>query len=126
MNARAARAGLNGFIPSPPKTCFATKIAKTEPTTAIQSGMPAGRLRARRSPVTTAERSPIVLSRFIRMRQTASVTMQVDTHVAIVHTAGIPKNQMPAAAVGRSAMITSSMMRETLACECVCGEELRM
>ena len=52
--------------------------------------------------------------------------MQVDTHVAIVHTAGIPKNQMPAAVVGRSAIITSSMMRETLACECVCGEELRM
>ena len=126
MNARAASAGLNGFIPSPPNTCLATPIANTEPTTAIQSGSPAGRLSARRSPVTTAERSPMVFSRFIARRHSASVTMQVETQVAIVQTAGIPKNQMPAAVVGKSAMITSSMMRDTLARPCACGDELSM
>ena len=47
---------------------------------------------------------------------------QVETHVAIVHTAGMPKNQMPAAVVGNRAMMTSSMMRLTLVCACVCGE----
>ena len=126
MNARAASAGLNGFIPIPPNTCLATPIANTEPTTAIQSGSPAGRLSARRSPVTTAERSPMVFSRFIASRHSASVTMQVETQVAIVQTAGIPKNQMPAAVVGRSAMITSSIIRDTLARPCACGDELSM
>jgi hypothetical protein len=48
-------------------------------------------------------------------RHIASTARHVETHTAIVHTAGIPKNQMPAAVVGRSAIITSSMMRETLA-----------
>ena len=91
MNARAASAGLNGFIPSPPNTCFAMAMAKIEPTTAIHSGIPAGRFSARRRPVSTAERSPIVFSRFIAMRQSASVTMHVETHTAIVHTAGMPK-----------------------------------
>ena len=91
MNARAASAGLNGFMPSPPNTCFAMAIANTEPRTAIQSGIPAGRFSARRRPVSTAERSPIVFSRFIARRQSASVTMHVETHTAIVHTAGIPK-----------------------------------
>ena len=66
-------------------------IAKTDPTTAIQRGIPAGRLRASKSPVTTAERSPTVDSRFIAMRQSASTTRHVATHVRIVQTAGMPK-----------------------------------
>jgi hypothetical protein len=69
-----------------------------------------------------AEKSPIVLSLFIARRQSASVTTHVETHTAIVQTAGIPKNHTPAIVVGKSAIITSSMMRETLACECACGE----
>jgi hypothetical protein len=48
--------------------------------------------------------------------------MHVETHTAIVHTAGIPKNHMPAKVVGKSAMTTSSMMRETLEFACVWGE----
>ena len=76
--------------------------------------------------MTTAERSPIVLSRFIAMRQRASVTMHVETHVAMVHTAGIPKKKIPAAVVGRSAIMTSSMILRTDEFACVCGDELSM
>jgi hypothetical protein len=67
-----------------------------------------------------------VFSRFIAMRQSASVTMHVETHTAIVQTAGIPKKKTPAAVVGRSAMTTSSIILLTLARECACGDELRM
>ena len=38
----------------------------------------------------------------------------------------IPKKKMPIAVVGRSAIITSSMMRDTLEFACACGLELRM
>ena len=60
------------------------------------------------------------------MRQNASVATHVPMQTATVHTAGIPKNQMPIAVVGSSAMMTSSIMRDTLAFECACGEELKM
>ena len=60
------------------------------------------------------------------MRHRASVTMHVETHTAMVQTAGMPKKNMPAAVVGRSAMMTSSIMRDTLQCECACGDELSM
>ena len=60
------------------------------------------------------------------MRHSASVRTHVATHVATVQTAGIPKKKMPIAVVGRSAIITSSMMRDTLEFACACGLELRM
>jgi len=66
-------------------------MAKTEPTTAIQSGRPAGRFKAKSRPVSTAERSPMDDSRFIARRQRASVATHVETQTRIVHTAGIPK-----------------------------------
>jgi hypothetical protein len=59
-------------------------------------------------------------------RHIASTARQVDTHTATVQTAGIPKNQMPAAVVGRSAIMTSSIIPDTLAREWACGLELRM
>ena len=40
LNARAASAGLNGFIPSPPKTCLEIAIAKTEPVAMASSFNP--------------------------------------------------------------------------------------
>ena len=126
MKARAASAGLNGFMPSPPNACFATPMANTEPTAAIQSGIPAGRFSASSRPVSTAERSPMVLSRFIAMRHNASVTSAAETHTAMVHTAGIPKKRIPIAVVGRSAMMTSSISRLTLTSACACGELDRM
>ena len=101
-------------------------MAKTLPAIAIQSGSPAGRLSARRSPVTTAEKSPIVFSRRIARRQSASVTMQETTHVRIVHTAGMPNTQMPTAVVGRSAMTTSSMILDMPTGACAWGELERM
>ena len=124
--ARAARAGLNGFLPKPPKPCLQIVIANIEPMAAIQSGKPAGRSSASKRPVRTAEKSPIVPSRFMAKRHIASTATQVEIQTAIVHTAGIPKNHIPAAVVGKSAIITSSIMRETLACECACGLELKI
>ena len=122
MNARAARAGLKGLYPSPPNACFATPIANTPPAPAIHSGRSGGRLSARRRPVRTDERSPIVFSRFIARRQRASVTMHDATHVPIRNAAFSPKNQIEQAVAGRSAMITSSMSALTPIFACVCGE----
>ena len=56
----------------------------------------------------------------------ASHMMQVDTQTAMVQTAGMPKNQMPAAVVGNRAIMTSSMMPDTLDFACVWGDELSM
>ena len=56
----APRAGFIKFCPSPPKSIFTTKMAKTPPITPIHQGAVEGRFKAKRSPVTTAEKSPTV------------------------------------------------------------------
>ena len=54
----AASAGFIKFCPSPPNSCFTTRIANTLPRTPIQSGAVGGRFSASRSPVTTAPKNP--------------------------------------------------------------------
>ena len=56
----AARAGFIKFCPSPPKSCFTNRMAKTEPSTGRYHGADAGRFSASRSPVTSALRSSTV------------------------------------------------------------------
>ena len=122
MNARADSAGLNGLYPKPPNTCFATAIANTLPHTAIQRGRSGGRLSASRRPVSTAEKSPMEFSRFMAMRQSASVTTDAAMQTAISHTARMPKKHTEHPAAGRSAITTSRIMELTLDLACACGE----
>ena len=56
----AARAGFIKFCPKPPNNCLTTIIANTEPKTPIHTGNVGGRLSASKSPVSAAEKSPIV------------------------------------------------------------------
>ena len=66
--ARAARAGLTMFAPMPPNSCFTTTMAKKSPIRIVQNGSVTGQTKATRMPVTTAERSPVVLSFFMMRR----------------------------------------------------------
>ena len=68
INARPARAGLTKFLPMPPYSCLTTTIAKKVPTTGIHSGVPTGRHRTSRMPVTHAERSPREFGFFMSLR----------------------------------------------------------
>ena len=122
MNARAASAGLNGLYPSPPNACLQMPIANTPPAAAIQSGRSGGRLRARRRPVRTAERSPMEFSRFMARRQSASVTRQAAMQVPARKSARRPKKKIAQPNAGRSAMMTSSMRLLTVRGPCACGE----
>jgi len=66
--ARPINAGFKGFAPNPPKNSFATTMAKAAPSATIQSGVPGGRTSASRNPLTTAEKSPIVVLALISFR----------------------------------------------------------
>ena len=112
-----AMAGLTKFCPIPPKNCFATTIAITEPIAAIQSGIETGRLNASISPVTTALRSPIVLWRFITflaMYSERTLTLTVTAHTSSTRR---PKSHTDAASAGISAIITLSIMPLTVCAE---------
>ena len=61
----APSAGFIKFCPRPPNSIFTTRMANTPPITPIHQGTLTGRFRARRSPVTTAEKSQMVTSFFI-------------------------------------------------------------
>ncbi len=54
-------AGLTKLHPIPPNTILTTNIANIPPTRHIHQGSDAGTLNANNNPVTTAEKSPIVL-----------------------------------------------------------------
>ena len=53
---RPTNAGLNGLWPKPPKVILATPIATAAPMTIIHHGIFDGKLKANRTPVTTADR----------------------------------------------------------------------
>ena len=61
----APSAGFIKFCPMPPKSIFTTRIAKIPPTTQIHQGAIGGRFRDNKSPVTMAEKSPMVTVFFI-------------------------------------------------------------
>ena len=95
----------------PPKRPFTTTMANTEPTAACQSGIFAGRFRAKRSPVTTADRSHAVCCSFFTMRLKINSAAKLEmTHTAITAMLAAPKNITDATAAGKSAMITSNIM----------------
>ena len=60
-NALPARAGLTKLLPIPPNTIFTTIIENTPPNIHIHHGSDACTLNASNKPVTTAEKSPMVL-----------------------------------------------------------------
>ena len=64
-------AGLNRFLPVPPKTSLPTSTPKATPTPTIQSGSPGGRISGKISPVT---RNPSLIS---SRRTTAKMTSTV-------------------------------------------------
>ena len=107
-------AGLTKFCPIPPKSCFTTTIATTEPIAACHSGMDTGRLNASRSPVTTALRSPRVLLRFMILRDRYSESIQVPTVTRQTSRTRGPKSQIDAARAGISAIITLSIIPLTV------------
>ena len=88
---RAAIAGLTKLLPSPPNICLTTTMAKAAPITTMYGGSDTGRFIARRRPVTTADRSPIVLFLFITLRQIYSKMMQDAIERRVINTARIPK-----------------------------------
>ena len=59
-NTRPTSAGLKGLLPNPPKLIFPTPMAIMAPITTIHHGRLLGRLKARISPVTSAEPSEMV------------------------------------------------------------------
>ena len=121
---RPTSAGLTKFCPMPPKNCLTTTIATTLPIAATHSGMVAGRLKARRMPVTMALRSPSVLGRFMILRLKNSLSMQVSTVVAVMSSVRGPKSQTLAARAGIREMITSSMIPVVVSAERTCGDAL--
>ena len=104
-------AGLAKFCPNPPKSCFTITIDTKQPITACQNGSVTGRLSARRSPVRTALRSPIVCSFFIIILVTASNIIHESIQTAMSIKALSPKIIPEAITAGRSEAITHSIMR---------------
>jgi hypothetical protein len=85
-------------------------IATALPRTACHTGTEAGRFSARRSPVTTADKSLIVLS-FLTILLNINSKSTADTvQDAIKIAARKPKNMMAAADAGKRAITTSSII----------------
>ena len=59
-NTLPVKAGLNMFLPKPPKASLATPMAMKVPIIIIQFGMELGRLKASKIPVITADKSVVV------------------------------------------------------------------
>ena len=119
---RAPSAGFMKFCPSPPNSILTTIIAKAAPMTAIHHVASGGRLRARRSPVTTADRSPIVA--FLRMSfsKTSSKTTQEAMLTATSSAALNPKRSIPTAVAGSRLIMTKNMIFDVDALLLICGE----
>ena len=66
-------------------------MAKKPPKAPIQSGAETGRLSANRSPVTTAEKSPIVIGFFTNNSNPSSVSTQAATVIKMCANALGPK-----------------------------------
>ena len=103
-------AGFTMFLPIPPKRHLTTTIANTEPITASQILTFVLRLRARRRPVTTAERSPIVCFLPTARLKRNSARTAVATQVRVIQRALRPKMMIPAIVAGSIAITTSSIM----------------
>ena len=77
---RATAAGLNGFCPSPPNTCFATMIAINAPARQSHQGVRGLTFKARINPVTSALRlervDPVFASTHQRYSNKAQNAMQ--------------------------------------------------
>ena len=89
--ARPMRAGLKGFWPRPPKNSLATTMAMKAPRTAIQMGVEGGRTRARRRPVTTAEKSPMLRACFVTSLKSHSERTEAATQATTRRRAWAPK-----------------------------------
>ena len=112
--ARAESAGLMKFFPSPPKSIFATTMAKKAPKTASQYGATIGRLKAKRIPVTTHERSNTVFFLFLILLKSVSKSTQERTLTSTSVNARSPKKTTAATSAGTSAITTSSITLRTV------------
>ena len=93
-----------------------------QPNTACHSGMDTGRLYARMTPVTTADRSPMVDSLWQSHSKPHSKNTQAAAHTAVTSSARQPKITMAAMSAGQRAMSTSPMIFRVVAPESICGE----
>ena len=84
--------------------------------------MPTGRLNARITPVTAAERSPMVLSRLQSFSKPHSKNTQLAVQTAVTSSARQPKMTVPAMSAGASAIRTSRMMLRVVTPELMCGD----
>jgi len=94
----------------PPKNCFATIIATASPIITIQIGIVDGKLKAKRIPVTTALKSPMVLSLFITLRAMYSNKTHERTLTAVTSSERNPNSTTDIISAGIRAIITSSIM----------------
>lgn len=91
-NTRPVSAGLKMLQPRPPNAILAMAMANTAPAAVIHHGSDAGRLRASRTPVRSAEQSPSVDGRFSINRVIAhSVSIAAAEDMTSVSSAGSPK-----------------------------------
>ncbi len=111
---RAANAGLTKFMPIPPNICLTTTIAIRQPNMAISGLISTGKFNASKRPVTTADKSPMVASRFMILRERNSSRTQVAIQIAISTMERMPKITHAMIDAGISAMITSSMIRRVV------------
>ena len=81
-------------------------MAAKLPTTAVHSGMFAGRLQANITPVTRAEQSFTASGRFASQQYSASNATQLTAHTATTSHARAPKIMPEASTTGMSAMST--------------------
>ncbi len=119
-NARPSSAGLKMFWPSPPKTSLPRPIATAPPSSAIQSGMPAGSVRPSSSPVMAAEPSRSVPPG----PNARSVATAPKVAAASTSSALGPKNQVAAATTGARLITTDHMMRAVESSALRCGDGL--
>ncbi len=121
-NTRPVSAGLNMLQPSPPKAILATPMAITEPATAIHHGSEEGRLSASRTPVTTAERSPMLFGRLSIQRLTEySIATHAATDTRRTFRAGRRKKYSAHTTAGIRATSTWAMVERTVLRVCMCG-----
>ncbi len=90
--------------------------------TSTHRGQFAGKLAATRSPVTTADKSPTVCSRFITIRAKASKPAAEAALTAKSMSAGRPNMKKDAIMTGMSAMITCNMIERVVIRSRIWGE----
>src|SRR5450830_954877 len=115
------RAGLNRLTPRPPINSFTSATAIITPIMTHQNGTVGGRTSARRSPVTTALKSPSVGSLPINLRTTYSHAIAVATAATMFTSAYRRKNTSDITTRGNRAIATSLMPVETMSLPFMCG-----